>query len=237
MSTLNASVTRAGRFLLAGRRAWGAAAPLLAAGALAAGCGSVSGGAGATSGGAAHASAPATPTASASPVPTVSGGPIAAGGVACAGWPASVSNAPLPVSFVPVSAERCVNGVQAIPSKGVWTTATLQRSTGSLAGLVSALRQPAATRQPGTVCPAVAIATPQVVLVNAAGEKVIPRLPAGDCGTTASAVVTALNEISWQPVSVRLVAPVSGATAATSPTATPAAPDSTPNPGGVMQPG
>lgn len=218
MSALNASMTRAGRLCLAGRRAGGLVVPLLVAGALAAGCGS------------------ATPVAPASPVPTVSGGPVVAGGAACAGWPANATPAPLPVSFVPVSVERCVDGVQAIPGKGRWTTATLQRSTGDLAGLVAALRRPDAARKPGTICPALAIAPPQVVLIDAAGEKLVPRFPVDDCGIIAPAALTALSQLSWQPLSIRLIAPVPGSTA-TTPTGSGTAPHSTPTPGGVMQPG
>lgn len=233
---------RAGRAGCSGRRAWGLAVPLLVTGALAAGCGSASstgnqGGAGsAAAGGAVHSTATATPVASAAPVPTVSGGPAPAGGVACSGWPSGAVSAALPASFVPVSAERCVNGVTSVPGKGLWTTATLQRSTSDLSGLVGALRQPPAARKPGTVCPALAMVPPQVLLVNAAGEKLMPRLPLGDCGLTAPAVLTALGNLSWQPVSVRLIAPVPGATGA-APTVSGTAPHATaPTGGGHVQP-
>jgi hypothetical protein len=175
---------------------------------------------------------PVTPTAS---VPTVSV-PVITGGAACTGWPAGATSVTLPVSFVPVSVERCVIGVQTIPGKGLWTTATLQRSASDLSGLINALHQPAATRQPGTVCPAIATIPPQVVLVNAAGEKVIPRLPVGECGLTAAPVLAALNSLSWQPVSVRLIAPVPGVTA-TVPSAPGTAPHSAQSAGGVVHPG
>jgi hypothetical protein len=206
MSALFAFIARAGLTGPAGRRAWALAVPLLAAGALAAGCG------------AAQSSAPAAPShatapsASATPVPTVSGGPVPEGEVACAGWPTDAPSAALPVSFVPVSVERCVNSAQTIPGKGLWTTATLQRSTGDLTALINALRQPAVTRQPGTVCPALAVIPPQVVLISATGQKLIPRLPTDGCGITDSQVLVALDALRWQPVSVRLIAQIPGAT-------------------------
>jgi hypothetical protein len=112
------------------------------------------------------------------------------------------------VSFVPVSVERCVNGAQTIPGKGLWTTATLERADSGLAGLVNALRQPAATHSPGTVCPAVAVIPPEVVLISATGQKLVPRLPASGCGLIQSQVLVALNALRWQPVSVRLIAKV-----------------------------
>lgn len=227
MSTLNASIRQAaeaGRLGLAGRLA----ALLLVAGGLAAGCGSVSAGnsaapagpaassgsaaAGAfpASGSAVRSTATATPAGPATPVPTVSGGYPAAGGIACVGWPSGAASGPLPASFVPVSVERCANGATTVPGKGLWTTATLERSTGNLSQLVSALRQPSATRKPGTVCPALAIIPQPVMLVDAAGEKLIPTLPRGECGLTSPAVLSALDALSWQPVSVRLIAQVSG---------------------------
>jgi hypothetical protein len=232
------AVARAVRLGLGGpeiRRAGAVAVPLLVAGALAAGCGSAHTGAapGSTASNAApgHATVPAGPPASAAPVPTVSGGTVAPGQSACVGWPTGAASASLPVSFVPVSVERCVSGAQAIPGKGLWTTATLQRADSGLAGLISALRQPPATHRPGTVCPAVAVIPQQVVLIDANGRKLIPRLPASGCGLTQSQVLLALNELRWQPVSVRLIAKVPGATA---PTVSGTAPRSTQTVSGVQ---
>jgi hypothetical protein len=229
MSTLISSIARAG--CPAGRRTAAAVAPLLAAGALAAGCAS-----GYTGGATAHATAPAAsaaatastaapapasaagsppPSVAVTPVPTISDGPVVPGQPECAGWPTGATSVSLPVSFVPVSVERCVNGVQTIPGKGLWTTATLQRSDSGLAGLINALRQPSAGRQPGTVCPALAEIPPQVVLIGANGQKLIPRLPATGCGLIQSRVLVALGALQWQPVSVRLIAKIPGATAPT----------------------
>ena len=215
MSTLRTLTGRAGRF---GRRARALSVPLFAAGALAAGCGTAHTGAG--SGAAGSGGGPGRPTASAAPstpVPTVSGGHYAAGGVACADWPTGATSAALPVSFVPVSVERCVNGAQTVPGKGLWTTATLQRADAGLTTLIDALRQPAAPRRPGTVCPAIAVLPPQVVLISATGQKLIPLLPVGGCGTAAAAVLTALDALRWQPVSVRLIAKIPGASLPTRP--------------------
>jgi hypothetical protein len=219
MGTLISSIGRAGRLGLAcpaGLRAAAFAVPLLVAGALAAGCGSAHSTA-VSDGPSGHATGPAAPSASASatPVPTVSGGKVVPGQPACVGWPADATSASLPVSFVPVSVERCVNGAQTIPGKGLWTTATLQRADSGLAGLINALRRPPVTHQPGTVCPAVAVIPPQVVLISANGQKLIPRLPSSGCGLIQSQVLVALNALRWQPVSVRLIAKVPGATAPT----------------------
>lgn len=220
-----------------GRRARAVSVPLLFAGVLAAGCGTTH--VGAASSGAAGGSA--APAASATSVPTVSGGSVAAGEPACAGWPASAPTAALPLSFVPVSVERCVNGSQTVAGKGQWVTATLQRADAGLAGLVNALRRPAGTRQPGTMCPEALILPPQIVLISETGQKLIPRLPVTGCGLTESQVLVALNALRWQPVSVRLIAriPATG-TAATPPPAsgtTPVVPATmSPQSDGGMQP-
>ena len=266
MSTLIESITRVGRPGLPGRRAWGLAVPLLVAGALAAGCGSASSSAPAAGGavssgtassgtvsggsasggntadgtaapgtpasGAVHGSAPATPV-----VPTVSGGPVVAGGVDCVGWPSGTARVPLPASFVPVSVERCVNGATTVPGKGLWTTATLQRSTNDLSGLVNALREPSATRKHGTICPALAVIPPQVVLINAAGEKLIPQIPVGGCGLPAAQVLSALDSLHWQQVSVRLIAKISGGAPPMAPSGSGTAPHATPTSSGQVHPG
>jgi hypothetical protein len=212
-----------------GRRARAVSVPLLAAGVLAAGCGTASyngtpasgasSGTGSTAGAGstAHAgsNADAGSAAPATPVPTVSGGHVAAGGPACVGWPANVPSATLPVSFVPVSVERCVTGAQDIPGKGTWVTATLQRSDGGLSVLVNALRRPTGSRAPGTVCPALALIPPQIVLTDASGHRLIPRVPVSGCGLIQSQVLVALQSLHWNAVSVRLISkiPAAGPTA------------------------
>jgi hypothetical protein len=155
------------------------------------------------------------PVAGPAPVPTVSGGPAASGSPACSGWPAKAPTASLPVSFVPVSVERCVNGATTIKGKGLWVTATLQRADGDLTALINALHQPAGTHRPGTVCPALAMIPPAIVLISGTGKQLIPRLPSSGCGITQSQVLVALNALAWHPVSVRLIAPVGDGTSPT----------------------
>jgi len=224
MSTPNAPIAAARP---TGPRAWAVTATLLVAVSLAAGCGtsqagSPSGGGTPTasstsaSGAPSASSASAAPSASsassgpAAPVPTVSGGPVTAGESACDGWPAYAPTATLPASFVPVAVERCVNGAQTIPGKGLWQTATLQRADSDLNALVSALHQPPASHQPGTACPAIAMLPPLVVLISATGQELIPRLPVSGCGLVQSQVLAALGTLPWRVVSVRLIAKIPG---------------------------
>jgi hypothetical protein len=209
-----------------GRQAWVISVPLLFAGVLAAGCGTTH--TGAASGGS---TAPAAPSAPATPVPTVSGGSVVAGEPACAGWPASAPTGPLPLSFVPVSVEQCVKGTQTLPGKGQWLTATLKKADTGLAGLINALRRPDAMHEPDTVCPAVFIIPPQIVLISETGQKLIPRFPVSDCGLIQSQVFTALNALSWQPVSVRLISKDPAAVPAAAPTVS-----GTPVPSETMRP-
>jgi hypothetical protein len=147
-------------------------------------------------------------------VPTVSGGRVTPGEPACAGWPASAPTASLPASFVPVAVERCVNGAQTIPGKGLWQTASLQRADSGLDALVSALHQPPGTHTPGTACPMLAIIPQQIVLISATGQELIPRLPVGGCGLVQSQVLAALATLPWRLVSVRLIAEIPGSSTA-----------------------
>ncbi len=244
------AITPMSRVVRLGRRARAVSVPLLAAGLLAAGCGTtsyhatpasgVSSGTGsaASTGSTARAgsSAGGGSAAPATPVPTVSGGRVAAGGAACAGWPAQAPRATLPVSFVPVSVERCVTGAQDIPGKGMWVTATLQRSDAGLTGLVNALRHPASSRAPGTICPALAVIPPQIVLTDASGHQLIPRVPVTGCGLPQAQVLAALASLHWNPVSVRLISKIPAAS--TAPAATPVEPAPTRqgSSGGGIQP-
>jgi hypothetical protein len=202
------------------RRARGYSVPLLAAGALAAGCGTVAvnpGGpaqiesstsaSGSASGSAAAGSAaPGAPKAA--PVPTVSGGSdILVGGSSCSGWPADAAHGTLTAMFTPVAVERCVNGIKQIPGKGEWMTATLERSTDKLATLSVVLMQPS-QRQPDVMCPEFAVIPPQIVLFSSTGKTLIPKLPVGACGTVAAQLLSTLGSMTWQPISVRLVSKV-----------------------------
>ena len=212
------------------------AAPVLVAGALAAGCGTVAanpGGPNEPANGPSVVSGSATPSASASgsrpsfdppsgahatPVPTVTGGPaVIVGGAACAGWPANAAHGTLTALFTPVAVERCVTSFQQIAGKGEWETATLERSTDDLATLTAELMRPSVGHPPDVMCPEFVILPPQIVLFNSAGQKLIPRLPVGACGGVDNQVLSTLAAMTWQPVSVRLVAKIPAVVVPTSP--------------------
>jgi hypothetical protein len=208
------------------------AAPVLVAGALAAGCGTVAanpGGPNEPANGPSVASSSASGSASgsgassappsgahATPVPTVTGGPaVIVGGAACAGWPANAAHGTLTALFTPVAVERCVTSFQQIAGKGEWETATLERSTDHLTTLTAALMQPSAGRQPDVMCPEFVILPPQIVLFNSTGQELIPRLPVGACGGVDTQVLSTLAAMTWQPVSVRLVTKIAPVVAPT----------------------
>jgi len=224
MTTPNTSIALLARLA---RRARALSLPLLAAGALAAGCGTVAANPGgpdqpAAAGGTTSASSSASGSGSGSasgsaasspaspkPVPTVSGGTnILVGGSACAGWPANAAHGRLSALFTPVAVERCVSGYEQIPGKGEWMTATLEKSTDKLATLSAVLMAPTG-RQPAVFCPEFVIIPPQIVLFNSTGQALIPRLPVGACGGVDSQVLSTLAAMTWQPLTVRLVSKVS----------------------------
>jgi hypothetical protein len=189
-----------------------AAVPLAGLVTLAAGCGTVSTpppGGGSGHGQTATGSPAPSPTAvSGRPVPTTTGGPVTPGQPACAGWPSNAARGALPASFVPVAVIRCVTSDQMISGKGQWEVATLERADKNLAPLTAALRHPAPQRNPGALCPYVAMIPPQFVMVGGDGRMIIPRLPLSGCGLVQPRVLAALSALSWQPVSVRLVSQI-----------------------------
>jgi hypothetical protein len=190
--------------------------PVLALVTFAAGCGTATAPTAAGANATTQPSAGKSPASSApgsgtpTPVPTTTAGPpIVPGQPACDGWPADAARGMLPPTFVPVEVLRCVGGYQTIPGKGQWQTATLQRADKDLAALIAALRLPPVLRTPrGMLCPALAMLPPQIAVVNAEGKTLVPRLPTSGCGLIQGQVLTALAELQWQTVSVRLIAQV-----------------------------
>ena len=200
-------LARAARQARGARKAGAISVPLLVAGALVAGCGTTAAGGPSTG---ANAGASSAPKASATPVPTVTGGVVTAGEPACVGWPTGATVGTLTASFNPVAVERCVTGFQKGPGKVEWQTATLEKATKDLTPLVAALLRPSVQHQPDTICPELAILPPQVVLISSTGKKLIPRIPVSGCGLVESGVLGALATLTWTPVSVRLVAKITG---------------------------
>jgi hypothetical protein len=205
------------------RRARALVLPLLVAGLIAAGCGTVSaGGTGAAGGPAAGGTATGGGTAdgggsaaSPAPVTTVTGGPVTPGMPACVGWPSDAPHETLTLLWTPVAVERCVTAIRDIPGQGRWETATLERADHGLGPLITALRRPQESHRPGTLCPDLAMLPPQIVLFNAAGQKMIPRLPLTGCGLVQIQLTAALAALPWQPMSVRMVAKIPSGPAAT----------------------
>jgi hypothetical protein len=200
------------------RRMWSAlpAAALMSVAVLAAGCAasttaapgkpaasqSVTGQGGTASG------SPPSPTPSGQPGSPPAGQPPSGtpdpAGSDCTNWPSSAPQGPLPVTFVPVEALRCVRGTTTVRGQGVYVSATLQRATQDLGPLVAALRRSSGHALPGMICPALVIPAPQLVLVAADGAMISPRFPVDDCGILQPGVLATLEKLPWQTVSVRL---------------------------------
>ncbi len=168
--------------------------------------GTSSGSPGGTSSGSAPGATPSAQPGSPAPVPTITAtGTPTPGGPDCANWPSGAPHGPLPATFVPVQVLRCQLGTTTVRGKGVYVSATLQRATKDLQILVDALRRPSGHMRPGMICPALAMIPPQIVLIAGNGAMISPRFPVSECGLIQPGVLMALNELSWQAVSVRLL--------------------------------
>jgi hypothetical protein len=58
------------------------------------------------------------------------------------------------------------------------------------------------------MCPEFVVVPPQIVLFSSTGKELIPRLPVGACGNVDSQLLGTLASMTWQKISVRLVAKV-----------------------------
>ena len=137
-------------------------------------------------------------------VPDPGPGPVVPVKTACTGWP-SAPVGTLPASFVPVKVLRCVTGYTAIPGKGQWLTATLEKADTDLSPLADALRASPVHTRPGQMCPQFVMLPPEIVLVGADGTTIRPRFPVTDCGQIQRQVLGALDALQWQTVSQRLI--------------------------------
>jgi hypothetical protein len=148
-------------------------------------------------------------TAASSSVSRVSGGGVLGYPfTSCTGWPAHMASGPLPTSFRSVAVIRCVAGYQPIPGKGEWLVATLQRADENLAALISALHRPPGRMRPGTICPALAMIPPRIVLISGNGSMISPKIPLNGCGMVQQQVIAALAALPWETVSVRLLSQI-----------------------------
>jgi hypothetical protein len=181
------------------------------------------------------------PSAPQGPVPTIgASGPIPIGiGAACAGWPAGVPEGSLPPAFTPVTVLRCVSGEKQVAGRGLVFAATLERADGNLSTLTSALRLPSQGKQPGMMCPLIAMIPPQVVLVAKDGTMLRPKFPVTSCDMIMPQVLRALNALPWRDVSVRVFSQQPGSGVTPGATSDPQASDLVPGAvkKGVVRPG
>ncbi|WP_213005257.1 hypothetical protein [Paractinoplanes toevensis] len=121
-----------------------------------------------------------------------------------AGVSAGPEREPLAADFVPVSAVACnydiLIGSRASPGTGGrWVAA--RRATGSLDGLVAALRTPPPTGgSDDDVCMAMYQVPVFVALTDANGRTVLPAVPGTPCGFRLGAVDTAIEALTWTEI-------------------------------------
>lgn len=98
----------------------------------------------------------------------------------------------LPRTFVPVAGFLCVDDQRTYPGDGTWSVLLGEQVIGGLDAIVSALREPAAllpgpaTPEPSSsaveACPADLMIGPNLVLYDAAGERLAAQIPYNGCG-------------------------------------------------------
>jgi hypothetical protein len=109
-----------------------------------------------------------------------------------------------------VAVLRCISTSTAVPGKGLYYSATLERATSDISALIAALRQPSRHEPSGTMCPMIVMIPPEIVLIAKDGSMLSPTFPVDGCGLLQSPVIAAVSHMPWQTVSVRLLAKVPG---------------------------
>ncbi|MDX6229817.1 MAG: hypothetical protein QOI76_3207 [Frankiales bacterium] len=120
---------------------------------------------------------------------------------------------PLAADFKPTQAFLCVDGSRAYPGDGSWSVLLGQRLTGDLQPLIQALRHPAELTRltpsagpggalGGSACAYSYLATPTIVLYDAAGTAVRATFPRDDCGQPRPAVSAALAALHRTTIQV-----------------------------------
>ena len=108
---------------------------------------------------------------------------------------------PIPAAFSTAWVLRCDDALRAVPQDGKWWFRVEERSDGSTANLMSALRRPDLPTVPGMACALVAVQVPYFALVDASGQIIYPRLPLDACRQPQRAVADALRDMPFHEVS------------------------------------
>lgn len=101
-------------------------------------------------------------------------------------------------AFHAVAAVRCVEREQTYPD-GEWTVIVREASQSGVDALVAGLDKPDAPRTSGP-CAAVLVGTPQLVLVDVAGQYLAPTFPRDACGQTEASLA---DLPAWQIMSTQ----------------------------------
>ncbi len=116
--------------------------------------------------------------------------------------------APLTADFRPVTAAICTYDALALANQGGlsggWAWRSVRKTDGPLDALLTALRTPP-PRQRGAdpACPAMAQAPMALALTDAAGQVVIPAIPADACGFRLPEVERAIEALTWVTIDER----------------------------------
>lgn len=108
-------------------------------------------------------------------------------------------------SFHAVTAVSCIQLPRELPHAGQWLVDVRRVATSGAAALQTAFEL-APTQPAGNVtCAGVAVATPNVSLVDGDGRVLVPTAPRDACGEPSAAVLSAYRAAGWLEVAVKKV--------------------------------
>ena len=103
-------------------------------------------------------------------------------------------------TFPAVALVTCAWATRTYPHGGEWSVVIRKASDRDVASLVAAFDRP--DERVHGACLGVLISGPPIMLVDATGKYVLARYPHDRCGNPQAAVLDAVRQHSWQPISV-----------------------------------
>jgi hypothetical protein len=117
----------------------------------------------------------------------------------------------VPADFRATAVIRCTSQVRQLPGRrGDWLVRVEERAAAGLERLLAELRRPSDPRDPGRSCTLEQLIVPYFMLIDAAGQAMVPAVPTDDCGKPRPEIVEALNALRYRTVSVTPVKPAGG---------------------------
>lgn len=108
---------------------------------------------------------------------------------------------PIPPEFQVTTVWQCSPEIRQLPGRGLWSVTVVQQADTAAPALVKALRAPSRSPSAGP-CTAEAVTVAPVLLGDAQGRRIRPRIPTDSCGRPQQPVIQAMAELPFRTMAV-----------------------------------